>query len=145
MRASVCGCTNRVTSQFTSDTASWLVVTTSVSANSASPHHGHSTWPWTSTSRRATSTSVSTPMLVAIAIAGVKVHPGVDAGRLGAQRLLDAAQRLDELWPVHRPEQAEAADAVAHRDLVGRLLARFELHQLLDRLPALGESLLDPL
>ena len=38
----------------------------------------------------------------------------------------------------------EAADRVADRDLVGRLLLRFGADQLLDRPAGLGETLLDP-
>ncbi|MEW5317292.1 MAG: hypothetical protein WDW38_008603 [Sanguina aurantia] len=48
--------------------------------------------------------------------------------------LLDAAGLLDEVAPVDRRERAQAADAVADRDLVGGLLLRIQLHQVLDRL-----------
>ena len=59
---------------------------------------------------------------VPVAVARGEIHARVDAGRVLAQRLLDDAQRLDELAPVHRAEEAQAADAVADRDLVGGLL-----------------------
>ncbi len=78
------------------------------------------------------------------AVARAEVHLRVDAGRIGAQRLLDRRQRLDEVAPVHRAEHAQAADAVGHRHLVGRLLLALGVHQLLDRRAALAEALLQP-
>jgi hypothetical protein len=81
---------------------------------------------------------------VAVAVAGGEIHARIDVGRIVAKRLLDLRQRLDELAPVHRGEQPQAADAVAHRDLRRGLRLRLELHQLLDRLVAFAEMLLDP-
>ena len=81
---------------------------------------------------------------MAVAVASREVHSRVDIRRVFAQGLLDEAQGLDELAPVHRPEQAQAADAVADRDLRGGLVLRFGLHHLLDVLVRLGEALLDP-
>ena len=52
---------------------------------------------------------------VAVAVARREVHRRVDAGRVGAQRALDHAHRLDEVAPVGRAEEAQAADAVADR------------------------------
>ncbi len=81
---------------------------------------------------------------VAIVVARREVHAGVHVGRVLAQRLLHMRQRLDELAPVGRAEQAQAADAVADRHLRGRLVLRLQLHQLLDVLLRVGQVLLDP-
>ena len=81
---------------------------------------------------------------MAVAVAGGEVHLRMNAGRVAAQRLLDARQRLDEIAPVHRAEQAQAADAVGHRHLVGRLLLALGMHPLLDRRAAFAEALLQP-
>ena len=79
-----------------------------------------------------------------VAVTGGKIHLAVDAAGILTQGLLDNAHRLDELAPVHRPQETEAADAVAHGDLIGGLLLVLRLHQLLDRQAGLGEPLLDP-
>ena len=81
---------------------------------------------------------------VTVAVTGGKIHLAVDAAGILTQGLLDNAHRLDELAPVHRPQKAEAADAVADGDLVGGLLLVLRLHQLLDRQAGLGEPLLNP-
>jgi hypothetical protein len=81
---------------------------------------------------------------LAVLVTRREVHRGIDAGRVAAQRLLDDRQPLDEVAPVHRAEQAQAADAVADRHLGGRLALRLQLHELLGRLVALGQPLLDP-
>ena len=81
---------------------------------------------------------------MAVAVTGSKIHLAIDAVRVRAQVLLDRAQRLDEGSPVHRPQETEAADTVAHGDLIGGLLLVLRLHQLLDRPPTFGKSLLDP-
>jgi hypothetical protein len=65
-------------------------------------------------------------------------RPGLRAA--SARRALG----LDEVAPVHRTQQAQAADAVADRHLCGGLRLVLSLHQLLDRLPAFGQMLLDP-
>ena len=52
---------------------------------------------------------------VAIAVAAAEVHPAVDAGRIALQHLLDQADALEELAPVERRDQAQAADQVGHR------------------------------
>src|SRR3546814_6560039 len=69
---------------------------------------------------------------VPVAVAGGEVHPPVGGGRIVAQRLVDHAHGLDELAPVGHRQQAQAADAVADRDLVGGLLPVLELHHLRD-------------
>ena len=72
------------------------------------------------------------------------VHPWVDAGGVLAQGLLDRAHALHELAPVHRIEDAQAADAVADGNLVGRLLLVLCVHQLLDGQIGLEKPLLEP-
>ncbi len=76
---------------------------------------------------------------VAIAIAAAEVHPAVDAGRIALQHLLDQADALEELAPVERRDQAQAADQVGHRRLFGSLMAALGADGVLDRLPARGE------
>ena len=75
---------------------------------------------------------------VAVAVTGGKIHLAIDVPRVLAQGLLDNAHRLDELAPVHRAQETEAADAVAHRNLIGGLLLVLRPHQLLDRQAGLG-------
>ncbi|MGO9371952.1 MAG: hypothetical protein ACLQBD_07600 [Syntrophobacteraceae bacterium] len=81
---------------------------------------------------------------VAVAIAGSKIHLAVDVAGVLTQGLLDNAHRLDELAPVHRAQEPEAADAVAHRDLVRSLLLVLRAHQLLDGQAGLGQLLFNP-
>jgi hypothetical protein len=81
---------------------------------------------------------------VAIAVAAAEVHAWINSRRIRAQRLLDQAHVLDELAPVDRRKHAQAADAVADRDLVGGLLLRLLLHQVLDAVARFGQPLLDP-
>ncbi|MNF91607.1 hypothetical protein D3C84_742130 [compost metagenome] len=77
-------------------------------------------------------------------VARREVHGGIDRRRVLPQHLLDEAQALDELAPVGRRQQAQAADAVADGHLVGRLLLGIHLHHVLDGVPRLGQVLLDP-
>ncbi len=79
-----------------------------------------------------------------VAVTRAKVHSRIDIRRVLAQLLIDDAHRLDEFPPVERSQHAQAADAVAHRDLVRSLVARFRLHQLLDRQVPLRQPMLDP-
>ena len=81
---------------------------------------------------------------VPVLVARREIHPPVEPARVGAQCRLDPARRLDELAPVHRSEEPQAADRVADRDLCGGLHLGFGMHQLLDRVARLGEALLDP-
>ena len=81
---------------------------------------------------------------MAVAIAGNEIHPAIDATRILAQRLLDDAHGLDELAPVRRAQDPQAADAVADGNLIGGLLLVLRLDQLLDRQARFGQSLLDP-
>ena len=64
--------------------------------------------------------------------------------RILAQLLVDHTHRLDEFAPVHRPQEAQAADAVAHRHLVFGLLPDLRLHQVFDGPTGFGEPLFDP-
>ena len=81
---------------------------------------------------------------VAIAVPGREIHLPVEAAWVAAQGLLDEAHLLDEIPPVHDPQQAQAADAVADGDLIGGLLLVFGLHQVCHGLPHLGQALFDP-
>ena len=76
---------------------------------------------------------------VAIAVAAAEVHPAVDARRIALQDLLDEADALEELAPVERRNQAEAADQVGHERLFGRLVLPFRSDRVLDRLAARGQ------
>jgi hypothetical protein len=81
---------------------------------------------------------------VAIAVAGRKIHLGIDSGRVGAERLLDEAHRFNELSPVDCAERAQAPDAVADEDLIGRLDLVVDPLQLFASEPLVGEAVLDP-
>ena len=81
---------------------------------------------------------------VAIAVASGEFHPAVDSAGVLPQRLLHHAHGLDEFAPIERAQVAQAADAVAHRHLVGGLFLVFRLHHLLNRPAGFGETLLDP-
>ena len=81
---------------------------------------------------------------MAIPVTSGKIHLPVHAGRIFMERLLHQALRFDKLAPVHRRQEPETADAVAHGDLIDRLLLRFRLHQLLNREAGLGQALFDP-
>ncbi len=81
---------------------------------------------------------------VAIAVAGGKIHPAVNIGRIVAQRLIDDAQVLDEIAPLQRTQHPQAADAVADGDLHSRLLLVLRLHQLGDGQARFRQALFDP-
>jgi 3',5'-cyclic AMP phosphodiesterase CpdA len=81
---------------------------------------------------------------VAIAVAGGKIHPAVNIGRIVAQRLIDDAQVLDEIAPFQRTQHPQAADAVADGHLVGSLLLVLRLHQLGDGQARFRQALFDP-
>ncbi len=81
---------------------------------------------------------------VPVPVARRKVHRAVDAGRIFPQLVLDDTHRFDELAPVERAQQAQAADRVADRHLSACLFLRLHLHELVDREPRLGQPLLDP-
>ena len=71
---------------------------------------------------------------MAVAVAAAEVHPAVDAGRIALQHLLDQADALEELAPVERRDQPQAADQVRHRRLLGRLVLPFGADRVLDGL-----------
>ncbi len=79
---------------------------------------------------------------VAVAVARGEVHRRID--RVARQDGLDHARRLDEVAPVGGAEVAQAADAVADRDLVGGLALARQVKHVLQGLPVAGEALLEP-
>src|SRR5579885_612809 len=79
-----------------------------------------------------------------VSIACGEVHPFVDLGWILAQYMLDSAVRLNERRPIHSTEKSQAADTVANRHLIGRLLLRLRLNQQLNRQTGFGQPLLDP-
>src|SRR4029079_9969227 len=81
---------------------------------------------------------------VAIAVARRELHRGIDAWRVATQNYFTDADGLDKIAPVDRAEKAKAADTVADRHLVRRLLLIRRLHQLFDRQVVFAELLFDP-
>src|ERR1019366_5861099 len=81
---------------------------------------------------------------VAVTVTRRESHLAVDSAPVLTKDVFDDAQGLDKLAPVHRVQEAEAADAVAYRDLISSLLLVLRLHQLLDRAPRFGKALLNP-
>ncbi len=73
-----------------------------------------------------------------------EIHPAVNAARIVPQDMLDRAQRLHELAPVHRPQGAQTADTVADRYLIGGLLLGLGLNRLLNGQTQIRKMLLDP-
>src|ERR1019366_7933985 len=59
-----------------------------------------------------------------VAVTGTRpeLHLAVESAWVLTKNLFDGAQGLDKLAPVHSAQDTEAADAVAHRDLIGSLL-----------------------
>jgi hypothetical protein len=82
--------------------------------------------------------------LGAVAVAGMEVHEGMDAGGVAPEDGLDGAEGLDELLPVDGGEGAHAGDGVAGGDVVGGLILVFALLDALDGLAAVGEFLFEP-
>ena len=81
---------------------------------------------------------------VTVSIACRKVHFAVRFTGIFAQDHFNSAPRFDEVPPVCRSKKSEAADAIAHGNLIGRLLLVFRLNQLFDRQARLCQSLLNP-
>ena len=79
-----------------------------------------------------------------VAIARCEIHLRVYARRIHSQHLLDGAQRFNELAPVDRDQQAQATNAIADRNLVGRLTLRIGLHEVRDGQAGIGQPLLNP-
>ena len=81
---------------------------------------------------------------VAIAVTAGEVHGGVDACRILAQGRFDQARVLHEVAPVDRRQRTQASDRVADRHLLGSLLLRFDLHEVVDAAPRFRETLFHP-
>ena len=79
-----------------------------------------------------------------IAIAGRKIHRAINISRVGAQSLLHKTQALHEVLPVHCTQETKAGNAVADRNLVGRLALTLQVDQLLDGQPLFNEPLFEP-
>ena len=63
---------------------------------------------------------------------------------IARQRLLDQAVLADELAPIVGVQEPQAIDAVADRNLVGRLGLPFGTHELLGRQALIGQAMLEP-
>ncbi|MNV01844.1 hypothetical protein D3C71_920620 [compost metagenome] len=81
---------------------------------------------------------------VAVGIAGAEIHLRIDGHGVFPQPLLDHTHVFDKGAPIHGGEEAQAADAVADGDLVGRLLLTFGGDQFVDALPSRGGPLFQP-
>lgn len=81
---------------------------------------------------------------MAIGVAGAEIHLRIDAHGVVAQPLFDHAHIFDKGAPIHRGEKAQAANAVADGDLVGRLLLSLGGDQFLDALARCGCPLFQP-
>ena len=81
---------------------------------------------------------------VAIAVARDEIHSGIHFGRIGPKRLLGDAHRLDKFSPIHRAQEAQAADTIADGDLIGRLCLIVRPLQLLARQALFGETVFHP-
>lgn len=80
----------------------------------------------------------------AIAVAGVEIHDGMDAGGIALEDGLDCAERFNEFLPVDGGQSAHTGDGVAGGDVVGGLFLIFALLDALDGLAAVGEFLFEP-
>ena len=69
---------------------------------------------------------------VPISVAALEVHPGIHAGGVAAEDLLDQAHVLDVLVPVHGRAQPETRDRVAHRQVIHRLTLVLGANRFLD-------------
>src|SRR4030067_2142335 len=67
---------------------------------------------------------------VAGTVTGLEIHPAVNSRRALTQDPLDVTHLLNELAPVHRAQETETADAVAHRNLICSLFLVLRLYQL---------------
>ena len=81
---------------------------------------------------------------MAVSVTGGKIHFTVNVTRIFTQRFFNHAHRFDELAPVHRTQETETADAVAHGYLIGGLLLVLRPHELPDGEAALGQTLFNP-
>src|SRR3972149_2259548 len=64
---------------------------------------------------------------VAVAVTGREIHPAVNSARVLTQGPLNVKHLLNKRTPVHRSEETEAADAVAHRNLISSLFLVLQL------------------
>jgi len=62
---------------------------------------------------------------VTVVVTGGKIHFAIHFGWILTQHLFDRTHPLDELNPIHCPQKAKAAYAVAYRDLVSSLFLVF--------------------
>ena len=81
---------------------------------------------------------------VPVAVPRGEIHPGIHRSWIPAEGVLDRAQVLDEIAPVHRAEEPEAGDAVADGDLVCGLVPAFQLHQQFNGESMFGQPLFEP-
>ncbi|HUX65176.1 hypothetical protein [Sulfuricella sp.] len=79
-----------------------------------------------------------------VAVAGGEILAGVHPRRVFTQCLFDDTERLDEILPVHCADEAQAADTVCDRDLVGGGRSACGLRQLRCSHPLFEQFLLDP-
>jgi hypothetical protein len=70
---------------------------------------------------------------VAIAIPAPKVHAAVDPHRVAPQNLFDQAHALEELGPVERRDEVQAAEQARHEGLCRCLVAPFGPYRILER------------
>ena len=75
-----------------------------------------------------------------VAIAAREVHASIDRRRIPLQHLLDQADALEELAPVERRDETQAADQIGHEGLFGGLMPCLGADRVLDRLPARRQS-----
>ena len=71
---------------------------------------------------------------LAIAIAAAEIHQAVHSGRVALEHLFDEAHALEELAPVERLHQTQAANQVRDRRLLRGLVLPFRADHVLDRL-----------
>ena len=81
---------------------------------------------------------------MAIAVPRGKIHRRVDSGGILPQDGIHPAQVLHKLLPIDRTQETETGDAVADRDLVGRLQLTLLLDQFLDGRANFSQPLLQP-
>ena len=81
---------------------------------------------------------------MAIAVARREIHRPINAARIIKQHLLDDTMGFDKALPIHRPDDTQATNAVADRNLVGCLQLVLGLHHPGDALAGFSQMLFDP-
>jgi hypothetical protein len=81
---------------------------------------------------------------MAVLIPGGELHVAVNVGGVAAQGRFHDAQGFHKLLPVHRAEEAQAADAVTDGNLVRRLILAVEMDQQLDGLALFDQDVFQP-